>query len=144
MYDFNRERIYIELTFLANGYSLEYVEAQVQQFLKTFNAFPLPTPQMEILYEALRSRLFRWIEQQQYHYEQDQTLQDNNQLVHLHYLFDWGLRRQFNEKFHQLWSQLLKQDATFAKANLKIRLNSHHCYSSNALLAQQASHRHIL
>jgi hypothetical protein len=133
--DFDQERIYIELTFLANGFSFDFVTSQVQQFFSFFNISTLPSAHNPLIYDALCIRLRRLIEQQQYHYQLQQTLESNNKLIHIHYLFDWGLRHQFNQKFHQLWKELVDQDSTFAKAELKIKLESRHCYSSNALLA---------
>ena len=135
--DFQDERLYIELTFLANGYSLDFVEYNLRQFFSRLN--PKQYEQMNsnsFKYMSFRHELFRGVDQGKQALDEEQQLQKNHQLISLHYLFDWGARCQFNEKFYQLWSTILDQDSTFKKYGLKIKLHTKHCYSSNTLLAR--------
>jgi hypothetical protein len=70
------------------------------------------------------------------HFIEEKQLEENNQLIKLEYLFDWGSRLDFNRDFHRNWFEILEHDPKFKKYALKIKLNSKHCYSSNMLLAQ--------
>ncbi|CAF1429918.1 unnamed protein product [Rotaria sordida] len=135
--DFEDERLYIELTFLANGYLLDFIKYHIKRFLTRFN--PNEQKPMNVnrsTYLSFRNELFRCIDQQKRDLFEEQQLQKNHQLIQLHYLFDWGSRCQFNKKFYQYWSTILEQDPEFKKYRLKIKLNTKHCYSSNTLLAR--------
>ena len=132
--DFDEERLEIELTFLANGYSLDFVESQVRQFFIHFKAITLPSNPNQTNYESLRRLCLLWVDQQRLDYEQQEILKTNDQLVQFHYLYDWGPRYEFNQIFQQLWSDTFKKDPSMIKAGLKMKLNTKHCYSSNALL----------
>ncbi|CAF2830435.1 unnamed protein product [Rotaria sp. Silwood2] len=97
--DFEEERLYLELSFLANGYSLDFVEYHLRQFFSRFN--PKPNEPMNLnrfTYLSLRRELFRCIDQQRHNLEEEQELHKNGHLIQLHYLFDWGSRCQFNQK----------------------------------------------
>ena len=135
--DFNDERIQIELTFLANGYSFDFIEYHIQQFFRLINPNKPEIHLNRFTYNSLRTNLFQYIDQQQRDIEQQQRLEKNCPSIQLYYLFDWGSRWKFNEEFYKLWSTNIEADPTFKKYRLKIKLNSKHCYSSNALLVQQ-------
>ncbi|CAF1691210.1 unnamed protein product, partial [Adineta ricciae] len=114
--DFQQERLEIELTFLANGYSLKYVQYLLQQFLRRH-----PAPKDSFLfnkssYDTFRHDIFRYCNARQL-----QSVANGN-LVQLEYLFDWGNRHEFNQKFYQLWSTRINTDPNFQKLNLKIIL----------------------
>ncbi|CAF1220272.1 unnamed protein product [Rotaria sordida] len=135
--DFEDERLYIELTFLANGYSLDFIKYHIKRFLTRFN--PNEQKPMNLnryTYLSFRNELFRCIDQQKRDLLEEQQLQKNHQLIQLYYLFDWGSRCQFNQKFYQYWSTIIEQDPELKKYRLKIKLNTKHCYSSNTLLAR--------
>lgn len=139
--DFEDERRYIELTYLANGYSLDFVEAQVRQFINKF--LPVQYQRTGLnrhTYYNLRPQLFATIDQQKRDLEDEQRLRKNHQYIELYYLFDWGCRHEFNEKFYQLWMSTLNEDPVFKKYGLKIKLTSKHCYLSNKLLARSIKH----
>ncbi|CAF3371216.1 unnamed protein product [Rotaria sp. Silwood2] len=112
--DFEEERLYLELTFLANGYSLDFVEYQLRQFFLRFNSKSHePMNLNRFTYLSIRHELFRCIDQQRHNPEEEQELHKNYQLIQLHYLFDWGSRCQFNQKFYKLCSEILEQDLHF-------------------------------
>ena len=85
-------------------------------------------------YFALHHQLFSRIDPQKRDFKDEQQLRKNHQYIDLYYLFDWGSRHEFNAKFYQLWTQILNEDPTFKKYDLKIKLTSKYCYLSNKLL----------
>jgi Fe-S cluster assembly iron-binding protein IscA len=136
--DFHEERVQIELTFLANGYSLDFVEYHLAQFFKRFNPSSTQQPMdlNRFTYGSLRAQLFRHFRQQKIDQEERQQLKNKHQLIELYYLYDWGSRSEFNKHFYKLWTDILNKDQTFTKHGLKIILNSKHCFLSNTLLVQ--------
>ncbi|CAF4233638.1 unnamed protein product [Rotaria sordida] len=139
--DFEEERLYLELTFLVNGYSLDFIEYHLRQFFSRFN--PKSNKSMNLnrfTYLSFRQELFRYVDQQKHNMEEEQELHKHHRVIHLYYLFDWGSRCQFNEKFHKFWSDILEQDPRFKVYGLKIKLNTKHCFSSNTLLALPNTH----
>ncbi|CAF1443368.1 unnamed protein product [Adineta ricciae] len=132
------ERVHIEITFLANGYSLAFVQDQLKQFLIRFNPSSGEQP-MDLnrgTYTSFRIQLFRHFRQQKVHLEERQELENKHQLVELYYLYDWGSRHEFNQYFYQHWTRTINKDPRFLKHGLKIILNSKHCFLSNTLLVQ--------
>jgi hypothetical protein len=134
--DFQDEQLNIELTYLANGYSLDFVEYHIRQFFRLVNPTNADYQLNQYRYSALRSHLFSYISDQNPYLVQRQELQKNRQFIQLDYLSDWGMRWQFNKQFYDNWKKILEQDPKFKKYGLRIKLNSKHCYLSNTLLAQ--------
>jgi hypothetical protein len=136
--DFQTERLYIELTFLANGYSLDFVEYHLKNFYKRFNNRHQQQQQQSILdrssYMSLRRQLFRHLDIPKRQLEEREQLKKDHRWIELYYLYDWGLRYKFNENFHKLWSTILERDVKFKKYGLKIKLYTKHCYLSNSIL----------
>ncbi|CAF4442875.1 unnamed protein product, partial [Rotaria magnacalcarata] len=63
--DFNQERIYLEMTCLANGYSVEFVQKHIEHFLTFFNATLLQQWSLDQhSYEKFRHRLFNFMSEQ--------------------------------------------------------------------------------
>ncbi|CAF4305823.1 unnamed protein product, partial [Rotaria magnacalcarata] len=57
--DFNQERIYLEMTYLANGYSIDFIDKHIQHFFKFFDAKSLQQlPLDQGAYKKIRHRLF--------------------------------------------------------------------------------------
>ena len=134
--DFHDEQLYIELTFLANDYSLDFVEYHIRQFFRLVNPINPEVPLDKYRYNSLRSYLFRYhsTAQKSPLVQQQEQVQKNRQLIQLHYLFDWGSRREFNEQFIKNWIAILERDPKFKEYGLDISLHSKHCYLSNTLL----------
>jgi hypothetical protein len=130
--DFNEERLYIELIFLANGYSLDFVQYHLQQFFTRFNPVELRITLNRWTYASFRMRLFRYLNQQR----QEELENKNPKLIQLFYLFDWGSRYVFNQKFVELWTTILDKDPKFKRHGLQLKLDSIHCYASNTLCVQ--------
>ena len=137
--DFEEERVHIEITFLTNGYSLAFVQDQLQQFFKRFNPSSSVQQPMDLnrsTYTLLRTQLFRHFRQQKLDLEERKELENKHQLIELYYLYDWGSRHEFNQQFYKLWTEIINKDPTFLKHGLKIILSSKHCFLSNTLLVQ--------
>ena len=130
--DFEDERIYIESTFLANGYSIDFVDYHLAQFLRLFKAYDLNFRLTKWTYPTIRRQSFVAIDQQ----NKERDLELRRPAIQLHYGFDWGTRSDFNPKFKKLWQSLINEDSNIAQYNLRIRLNSKHCHSSNSLLSR--------
>ncbi|CAF4675521.1 unnamed protein product, partial [Rotaria socialis] len=63
--DFNQERIYLEMTCLANGYSVEFVQKHIEHFFTFFNATLLQQWSLDQhSYEKFRHRLFNFMSEQ--------------------------------------------------------------------------------
>jgi hypothetical protein len=129
--DFKDERIYIESTFLANGYSLDFVDYHLAQFFQLFRSYDLNFRLNKWTYPSIRRQAFVSIDQQKKTYD----LELRRPAIQLHYDFDWGSRSDFNMKFKKLWDSMINEDSSIAQHNLRIRIRSKHCHSSNVLLA---------
>jgi hypothetical protein len=103
--DFNQERIYIELTCLANSYSLRFVDSRVTHFYDYFQASTLRYLLDQILYYKFRRQWFNFTDIQRAYSNNLQHLSDNGHLIRLHYLYEFGARCQFNQEFHKLWNK---------------------------------------
>ena len=133
---FEDERRRVELTFLANGYSLEFVEYHVRQFFERFTVDHQRVVRLnDRQFVALRQQLFRHVQQDIRRRDEEHFMADPFRTVFLHYTFDWGDRHWFNAQFYKLWAETINTDARFREFRLKIVLISKHAYSSFALLA---------
>ena len=128
VYDFDQERLYIEMTFLANGFPLQIIECYLQKFFTEFKSLSLRNTLDQKVYDTLRRTLFLLI---------DQQLEDKNQFFHLYYLYEWGPRRQFNAQFRNLWSHNINEYPALIKNVSKISLHTKHIHSLNVLLARE-------
>ena len=142
--DFNQERIHTELTFLANGFSLAFVQSRVRQFFIHFDAVRLRIGMDQTSYDRLRQKLLGSIDSEQYLFEQNETFENDDCLSQLYYLYECGSRRQFNREFRRLWNDHFKNDRAIAAMKGKILFTTKHLYSLNALLAKQKPSSSIL
>ena len=97
VHDFNQERIHIEITCLANGYSLEFIERRIDHFYTHFDAASLRFFVDQYDYDKLRLRLFNFISEQQHIFYANEELDKNNQLFRLSYLYQFGPKHEFNK-----------------------------------------------
>ncbi|CAF4651033.1 unnamed protein product [Rotaria socialis] len=135
--DFNLEHIYLELTCLANGYSLRFVETHVQHFFNCFHLHPMRYSRDQIMYNKFRHSWFNYIKMQHELPDQLQQFDNNGQLIHLNYLYEYGARYQFNEQFHRIWSEYFNPNLSIQKC--KILLKAINVHSLNVLLSNQKS-----
>ncbi|CAF1203482.1 unnamed protein product [Adineta steineri] len=132
--DFRRERIYLELSYLTNGYSLLFVETHIQNFFEYFHTSHLRYINNQTQYNEFRQK---WLDYMSMQYElTDQLQQFDNQdrLIRFNYLYEWGPRCNFNQKFLDLWSEYFCRHPLLSKEKLKILLTTKHEYSLNTLL----------
>ena len=135
--DFIKERIYLEMTFLVNGYSLLFVESYVQHFFNFFRVPHMRYTTNQTMYDHFRQQWLDTMDWQHQMADELQNLTGNDRLVQLNYLYEFGPRCQFNQQFHQLWSQYFQQHPSLSSNQLKILLTTKHFHSLNALLTKQ-------
>ena len=142
--DFNQERICLELTCLANGYSLEFIEKRIDHFFTHFDATSLRLFLDQHVYDKLRNRLFNFMNEQQRFSDTNRELEKNGQLVRLSYAYEFGPKREFNAKLYKTLSENLNQHVQPSKRKIKMKLTTIHQHSLNALLSRQNSSRILL
>ncbi|CAF5206116.1 unnamed protein product [Rotaria magnacalcarata] len=137
--DFNQERVYLEVTWLANGYSLKFIEKRINHFYSHFDAVSLRTCLDQQVYKKLRHRLFNFIHEQRTYLKNNEELDKKNERVQLTYLYEFGPKRQFNQRLQEILSRNLKTtNNTSSKTNpIKIKMMTKHQHSLNALFSEQ-------
>lgn len=145
--DFNQERIYLEMTYLANGYTNEFVEKHIEHFFKQFHGKELQQlPLDQSLYEKFRHRLFNFMSEQRRFILKKQEATYKNRRSHLSYLYDnIGPKGKFNKKLRQILSENVKlQNTTYENSKLQLDITTKNQYSLNALLSRQRPSHPIL
>ena len=135
--DFHAERQYIQSTFLANGYSVKFVEYHTQKFFQF--VYPMNTNIVldRYRYNSIRTFLFRYVQSQTKDCirQQEKQLMATDQPIHFYYLYDWGWRHKFNGEFQKKWTEIIEKDSNFKNYGFKkVQLSTKHCYLSNDLL----------
>ncbi|UJR12579.1 hypothetical protein I4U23_016755 [Adineta vaga] len=118
--DFQQERIYIELTYLANGYSFFFVESHVQHFFDYYETQYIRYCPDQTNYHIFRRRWFEFFGFQQEHSEKLQELDDKNKVIHFNYFYDYGPRCEFNQDFRDQWSKSFVHHPTLSSDNRKV------------------------
>ncbi len=142
VHDFNQERLYLELTCLANGYSIEFIDRRINHFFTHFKAtsllLPLRLTLDQQVYDKLRHQLFKFVSEQQKFYDTKQELEKKNQRVQLTYLYQYGSKRHFHEELKKILSPYLSAHVELSRnQQIKIILTTKQQYSLNALLSRQ-------
>lgn len=139
MYDFDRERLYLELTFLINGFPLSIIEYYLQKFFRRFKV-PLSFQEQLLdatVYEQLRREMFQYIDQQKVLTGKTQEFANHDHFFHFYYRYEWGRRRKFNQQFRELWSKYIATYPMLTGNCAQINLTTKHLHSLNALLARE-------
>ncbi|CAF1385303.1 unnamed protein product [Adineta steineri] len=136
VHDFNQERIYLELTYLVNGYSLLFIECHIQHFFNYFHAESMRYILDQAKYDQFRCQWFKLIKNQQNLSDKLQQRHDNSNLIQLNYLYQYGQRCEFNNTFRRIWSDHFGTHETLSNNNSTLTLTTKHDYSLNALLVQ--------
>ena len=147
MEDFNQERIYLEMTYLANGYSLEFIEKHMEHFFTFFDGKKLQQlPLDQRLYEKFRHRLFNFMSEQRQYMEKKQESFKKNRRFHLSYTHDnMSAKGEFNKKLRKILSENIPlHDVTFENNKLQLDIIPNYQYSLNALLSRQRPSHPIL
>ena len=138
VYDFDQERLYMELTFLVHGFPLQLIEFYRERFFRQLKNSSFHKQLLDqSVYNQLRSELFRFIDQHKILSAKNHEYEENNRFFHLYYLYEWGPRRQFNRQFRELWSKYIAQYPMLSGNVAKITLSTKHLHSLNALLARE-------
>ena len=137
--DFHQERIYLELTCLISGYSMRFVDSRVAHFFAYFQASALRYSADQVMYDKFRRQCFDFKDMQRAFSRKLQHADDNGHLIRFYYRYDFGVRCQFHEQFHQLWIKHFDAHPTLSTKQTSILLATKHLHSLNALLAQQTS-----
>ncbi|CAF1435315.1 unnamed protein product, partial [Rotaria sordida] len=116
--DFRRERIYLELSYLTNGYSLLFVETHIQNFFEYFHTSHLRFTKNQTEYNTFRQQWFDYIDIQYELTDQLQQFDDQGRLIRLHHLYEYGSVSEFNNKFLRLWSEYFHHHPIFSKERL--------------------------
>jgi hypothetical protein len=143
--DFNQERIYLEMTYLANGYSFEFIEKHIQHFFTFFNGKTI-LPLDQHLYEKFRRHLFNFMSEQRQYMEKKQDSLKKNRRFHLSYIYNnISPKGQFNKKLRQILSENIQlYNLKFESKKLQLDIQPKYQYSLNALLSRQRPSHPIL
>ncbi|CAF1049326.1 unnamed protein product [Rotaria sordida] len=135
--DFNQERIYLEVTFLANGYTIEFVEKRIEQFFTHFNALSLRSDLDQHVYNKLRLRLFNFINEQKRMIQNYHRLEREKKRFRLSYLYDSGPKLQFNQQLQEIFTQNLNTHDPLSKyRDLQLIVSTKNPYTLNTLLSE--------
>lgn len=135
--DFQQERLYLEMTCLVNGYSLLFVETQVDHFFRYFHGSDLRYVVDQQKYHSFRQQ---WFDLMQSCYTRSLRLKDRldeGQVIRLHYLYELGPRCHFNRQFEEIWCKYFDKHVTLSKNKVSMVLRTKHLYSLNSLLSNQ-------
>ncbi|CAF4975871.1 unnamed protein product, partial [Rotaria sp. Silwood1] len=135
--DFRQERIYLELTYLSNGYSLLFVESHIRHFFEYFHMANMRYSNSQTDYDNFRQYWFNFMTMQHELTDELKKFEDNAQLIHLKYFYEFGPRCQFDQQFSELWSEYFKSHPILSKDKMKLLLTTQHCYTLNSLLGME-------
>ena len=140
--DFDRERLFLEITCLSNGYPIEFVAKRMDHFFKQFDASSLRLVLNQQAYEKLRRRLFSFINEQQHLSDVNHELEKQHLLVRLSYPYQFAPQHTFNEKCRDILRDALKASMKSPASKLSILFTNKNQHSLNAWLSgQKPSHR---
>ncbi|CAF3974076.1 unnamed protein product [Rotaria sordida] len=135
--DFNRERIYLEVSCLANGYTIEFVEKRIEQFFTHFDVLSLRSDLDQHVYKKLRLRLFNFVSEQKRMIEKYHELENKKKRFRLSYLYDFGPKLQFNQQLREIFTQNLNTDDPLSKyRDLQLIVSTKNPYTLNTLLSK--------
>ena len=138
VHDFHRERIYLEITCLTNGYSLEFVEQRISHFFNYFGATSLRSSLNQKDYDKLRHRLFNFISEQHRFLDECEELEKSNRRIQLTYHYQFGPKRLFQKRLREILTENLHLPSqAFVKKKIDFIFTTTQQYSLNALLSQQ-------
>lgn len=137
--DFQRERLHIETTYLANGYSLNFVDRHVQHFFDYFQCKNMRYSIEPNAYHSFRSRWFDVMKKNQTLIRQFHQMDIDELVLRFDYQYELGPRCEFEEFFSRTWYDCFKEHQQLSKDNIIIRLNSRQMNSLNSLVARYRS-----
>ncbi|CAF3392411.1 unnamed protein product [Rotaria socialis] len=135
--DFHHERIYLDLTYLTNGYSLEFVESHMEHFFNFFHMSSMRFSNDQSMYDKFRNLLFGYMTKQHQRCDELQEMKNKGQVIQLNYRYEYGPRCEFNKIFHQLWLDYFKEHRSLSKNKINVLLTTRHLHSLNTLLTKE-------
>ncbi|CAF1317143.1 unnamed protein product [Adineta steineri] len=135
--DFIEEQSYLQMTCLANGYSIDFIEIQLKHLYIRFNAENIRFCLDQIVYQQLRRRILNFIDEQRIIYNKNEELEDQEYIFYLSYPYDYGSYNEYNRKFHETWRTHLQFDGQLSHPNAKVILAPKQIYSLNTLFAEE-------
>ncbi|CAF4975300.1 unnamed protein product, partial [Rotaria socialis] len=123
--DFTRQRINMEICCLTSGYSHEFIENELQNFNRYFNVNIYQIQTNELIYQQLRSHLFKF-----------PSRKSSNSIIQFTYLYDYGPYHEFKNTFSHIWSTYTNSNPILSLKQFKILFNVQHSFSLNNLLVQ--------
>lgn len=142
--DFNHERAYLQVTLLANGYGLEFIEKRMAHFYHHFDVVSLRQTFNQQVYDRLRHQMFNFSNEQNKRCKEEQELDERKQLVHLTYSYQYGPCLEFERQCQRLLSQQVASRLKILPNKMKIILQTKQQYTLNALLSQQKPSNEIV
>jgi hypothetical protein len=134
--DFQKERTYLEMSCLANGYSLLFVETHVEHFFQYFRVDSIRYSSDQAKYHAFRSRMFDYLANETVQIDDLQKINDQGQFIRFNYTYEYGSRVEFNAKFHEIWSDHFGEHSVLSGRLAKMVLSTEHYRSLNDLLVR--------
>ena len=135
--DFRRERITLEMTYLLNGYSVDFIESELHKFYHFVHMSKQRFSLSAANYEILRGYTLEYLTVQEKQRTRIEQLKQNKRFISLYYLYDYGSYCQFKEVFSQCWSKLIQNHPILFTENLTIDLHAKHLFSLNTFLTEQ-------
>ena len=112
--DFNRERIRIELTCLANGYSYRFVDSRIASFYNYYHCESLRYDLNQTLYNKWRQKWFDFISMQRPLLSRLQQRKEKGEIVRFHYLYEYGARFGIQQRFSSLSNSRERTNCIYA------------------------------
>lgn len=132
--DFYRERVYLEMTCLVNGYSLLFIESYVSAFFDSIQSSSMRYTREQTHYHSFRSRWFSIMERRYCLSNQLQRTITKRPTIELNYDYEYGPRCQFNRSIQQLWWTTFEQHKQLSKNQIDLVIRTRHRRSLNSLL----------
>ena len=110
--DFDRERLYIELTLLLNGYPLKFVTCHFKKFFEKYNVISLLQTLDNSIYQVLHKQLLAQLSHREKQYQESLQVQQNQTnnfskptTISIHFTFESGPMLKFKQELRYLWQK---------------------------------------
>lgn len=135
--DYNRERIYLTVAFLVNGYSIDFVEKRVEHFLIHFNAKQLLYVLDQVVYEFLRRQVLDRFLKRNHSFGDPRRESDiGDSIIKLAYGYQYGLHYEF-EKDCETYLRTQINPQKLSSNHTRFDFQTIKRFSLNALLSEQ-------
>ncbi|CAF1691610.1 unnamed protein product, partial [Adineta ricciae] len=107
VHDFIQERLYLEMTCLLYGYSVEFIETQLKRFYRLFHLEHHRFNMNQNVYHQFRRQTFDFARKQLDNLKiHQQSCDTRDCTIYIHYLYGYGYSSEvdFQRQFYRLWS----------------------------------------